>query len=317
MKIAILCVFENAPEEGKREEDLVYNVDYEIARELIKLGHEVKFCNYDSKPQAMKEYDLVLNLCDALEDSVEEARPVLALEKEGLTVTGCPSEAILNCSDKEKSKIILEVNKISTPRYWIFKETGERPEANVLFPVILKPATQDGSIGIEDDCVVRDEEALNKKLKELLPLYKKIIAEEFIDGREFCVPIMGNGQPKVINVLEVDFSDTFGVRPNILSYKAKWRKNSHAYRDTKTAVAKISDEEKEKIARLAIRSFHVLGCQGYASVDIRSNGKEYYVIDVNPNCYLGKESEIVKAVNLTGLDYSAFLQKILEFAIKK
>lgn len=317
MKIAILCVFENPPEEGRQDEDRVYNTDYEIAQELKRLGHEIKFFNYDSSPREMKGYDLVLNLCDAFEDSVEEARPIRALEKEGILVTGCPSAAIANCSDKEISKEVFEKNKINTPQWQVFNTADEKLSETLVFPIILKPATQDGSVGIEDDCVVDNEESLRKKLNELLALYKKIIAEEFINGREFCVPIMGNGHSKVINVLEVDFSDTFGERPNILSYKAKWRKNSHAYRDTKIEIAKISGEEKEKISRLAINAFHALGCQGYASVDIRFDGRDYYVIDVNPNCYIGKESEIVKAVNVIGLDYCGFLQKILEFAVKK
>ncbi len=297
------------------EELRLYSQDKVIIQTLKNAGHEVHHYFYDPQILDILGKNFIFNLCDSFPDGREEYIYVGLLEQKGLPFTGCPAETIYLCQSKFRQKAVFEEGKISHPPYQLF--TSPAQEFNLKFPVILKPTQSNASMGIDDDSVVFDEKELRTKLAAVIEEFKEVMAEEYIDGREFCVPMMGNEDPEVLNILEINYADEYFLdKPKVLSYKAKWSRNSNAFKHTYSMLAEnLSESERKKITALALSAYKAMGCQGYATADVRMNSQgEPFILEVNPNAYIAQESDLAKAAASKGMDYEAFLGRIIELA---
>ena len=294
-----------------------YQQDIEIIRSIKKLPYNVSSKLYDGDLSDLKDV-LVVNICDAFSNPEDELNLIKNLEKNKLAYTGCGYETVKNCQNKFFAKKIFEESKIKTPLSRLFKNENESL-GELKFPLILKLNNEDASIGLDEDSVVFNEEEQRKKLSQLFLKYnKEVLAEEYVEGREFNVPIIGNENPEALNVLEIDYSKEFENKPKILTYKAKWSKNSNDFKNTYSNIAKIEDNEKEKIISAAIKAYKALKCTGYASVDVRMNDKnELFVIEINANCYIAPESDILKAALSQGISYEELLGKVINYAAER
>lgn len=299
-------------------EPRLYSQDKFIIQSLKSLDYGV--ANYFYAPEILdhlEEADLVFNLCDSFPDGKEEFLFVKSLEEKGWPFTGCSSETIFTCLNKYRLKLFLEKNNIKVAKAQLFVST-EQP-LNLNFPLILKPAQSNASMGIEEDSVVFDLVSFQKKLSLMLKEYGEVLAEEYIEGREFCVIMLGN-QPELLPILEIDYNHEYFIdKPKILSYKAKWSKNSNAFKHTYSVLAaSLTDLERKNLQETAFQAFKALKCSGYASVDLRMNLQgEVYVLEINPNAYLAPESDLAKAAWAAGLSYEEILNKITGLALER
>ena len=297
-----------------------YPQDIEIIKTLKKLPYNVSSVFYEeNKLKSLSKSTIVFNLCDAFTDPEDEINLIQSLEKYNIPYTGCSSFTTKLCQDKFALKKVFENSNINCPKGQLFKNSEEKLNQDLKFPLILKLIGEDGSFGLEEDSVTFDEEQLRKKLSQLfLKFNKNILADEYIDGREFNVPVVGNENPEVLAILEIDYSEHFEGKPKILTYKAKWSKNSLDFKNTYSFISKLNNEEREKISSLAISAYKSAKCTGYASVDLRMDDKgNVFVIEVNSNCYIAPESDMLKAAVSRGLSYEQLLDKIINYAAER
>ena len=189
------------------------------------------------------------------------------------------------------------------------------------FPLIVKPPQEDASLGITGKSVVKDIQELFAQLDHIHTEYASpILVEEFIDGREFYVGVLGNQQPVALPVVEMDFTGFPADQPRIASWAAKWGDDGEGsgaeFAGTKSVFPQGLDEALvEKMNAVAIDAFKALRLRDYARVDMRvRDDGEVYVLEINPNCYLEREAEFARAAQKSGVEYTALIARIVELA---
>lgn len=315
MKILVLCT----PQLSNGGEEKFWPTDNQVIAELKKSGHEVTALLFDrNKKMELEGYDVIFNLCDCFQNIKDDALVPQMLEGAGKTFTGSTSCAIGASADKIKTKQAWIKMNVPTPEFQIFETGDEELKLSLDSPVIIKPVEGHASIGIEDENVVSDEAKLRKVAKSVIDECKcPVFAERYIPGREFYIPMMGNGELEALPILEINYRLYAESAPKILSYKAKWSKNSNVYRNTNSFIAsELEPELKKKIEDAAKGAAKAIGCRGYASADVRFDGKSLYVIDVNPNPYIGNDSDFVKAAAVLGMDHGRLLDKFISLALE-
>jgi D-alanine-D-alanine ligase len=159
-------------------------------------------------------------------------------------------------------------------------------------------------------------------MKQVARIHEKFneaaLCEEFIPGREFYVGILGNQQPQALPPIEMDFSGMPDGAPHVMDAKAKFAEGTAEYRGTQPVVAQLDDELRARLQQVALDSYRALRVRDYGRVDLRlSETGEIYVIEVNANCYLERESEFAMAAKAAGMDYEDLIGKIVELALER
>ncbi len=321
LNLVVLHNISSVKEEGDIKVFYSFPQNVEIIRTLKKLQYNLSshFYEEDKINILKKDSDLVFNLCDGFNNPEDEYKLIEDLEKENVTYTGCSSSTTKLCQDKFALKNVFKSSKINCPAGQLFKNPEDKLNPNLNFPLISKPLGEHGSNGIDEDSVIFNEDQLRKKLSHLFSKFNKpILVEEYIDGREFNVPIIGNENPDALGILEIDYSQHFEDKPKILTYKAKWSKNSNDFKNTYSIIANLNKEDEAKIYSAAISAYKAASCTGYASVDLRmDNDGNVFVIEVNSNCYIAPESDMLKAALSRGVSYERLLSKIMQYAIER
>ncbi|HEY41294.1 MAG TPA: ATP-grasp domain-containing protein [Dehalococcoidia bacterium] len=236
----------------------------------------------------------------------------------GMPYTGCPAPVLRLALDKVRVKEVLQDNGIMTPAFQLFN-TENMAEFQLQFPVIVKPYGEDASHGISSASVVQNHVALEKQVARICKSYGgTALVEEFIDGREFNITVVGNSEPSVLPVSEIDYTLPAGV-PRILTYTAKWDPASAEYQNTTVVCpARITSRESKQLEAVALRVFRLLGCRGYARIDIRTDIQGHInVLEVNPNPDISPGSGAVRQAAAAGIPYTRFIEKIVLLALER
>jgi len=194
------------------------------------------------------------------------------------------------------------------------------PEKNnfmLKFPVILKLAREDASIGISELSVVNNLDSLKERLEYLFTNFnQEVLMEEYIDGRELNVAILGD---QILPISEIRFDGLPEEFPKIVTYEAKWSPESVYYKNTvPRCPAPLDDSLRQKIEKMALEAYDALECRDYARVDIRLNQRNVpYVIEVNPNPDISPDTGFVRSAAAAGIGYDELLFKISTFALKR
>jgi len=233
--------------------------------------------------------------------------------------TGNIPATLGNCLNKSRTKNILRSFGVNTPQSEIIKASQKFLESdfNLRFPVILKLLKEDASIGISEYSVVQDVSSLKKHLKFLQKTYKQdIIIEEYIDGRELNVAILGK---TILPISEINFDGLPESLPKIVTYDGKWIENSLYYMHTKPVCpAKLNKKLINKIESTALLAFEAMDCRDYARVDIRlDHNEEPFVIEVNPNPDISTDSGFARAAQAAGISYDMLIERIASLAISR
>jgi D-alanine-D-alanine ligase len=233
--------------------------------------------------------------------------------------TGNFAHCLGNCLNKERAKNILRAHGINTPASMTLSYPGKIAEKGfkLHYPIILKLLKEDASIGISEFSVVDNYKNLSKQAAFLQRTYKQdILIEEFIDGRELNVAILGNS---ALPISEIEFKTLPPGLPKIVTYDGKWMEDSVYYENTKPVCPAILNEKiKKRVEKTALLAFEAMGCRDYARVDFRLNSKGVpFVIEVNPNPDISIDSGFARAAAAAGKPYSELLHCIANFALSR
>jgi D-alanine-D-alanine ligase len=299
-------------------------VEEEVADTLGKLGHDATLHVLDGSIKSLHalariDCDLVFNLAESFAGN-DLADYCIAgyLELLGKRFTGAGSHGLLFAQDKGVAKKILEFHGIHTPVFARSFRGRLDFSHDLAFPVIVKPAREDGSIGIEFNAVVSSIRELMERIDWLHANFDSpVLIEEYVEGREMYVGIIGNDNPVALPVVELDLSKLPEGTPRIAGAEVKWGKGTRAYRDTKSAIADdVSEEAISLMQTTAIAVYQALELRDYARIDmrLRPDGR-VAVIEANPNPWLASKAEFSLAARKSGRNYTQLIEEIVDLAL--
>ncbi len=268
-----------------------------------------------------KKPDVIFNFVEIFKENPRYEMNIVGLyELFKIPYTGAPAITLANCQNKVLAKRLLKNAGLNTPDFMLFDTPPHRLTHNLKFPLIVKPAFEDASVGIENDSVVNDNVQLKKRIAYVFEYFNQpSLVEEFIDGRELNVAIMGDHEIEALPISEIDFSEMPPQLSKIVSYQAKWDPHHEAYHKTiPVCPAKLPLKTEQKAKEMAKKAFRLMGCRDYARVDIRLSKKnKLYILEVNPNPDLTESAGFLRSAEAAGFSYVDTMKKILEFALAR
>jgi len=298
-----------------------------ITESLKKSGHRVKkvaVTKKNWKKAVETPADVVFNL---VEDDLWDlyGKVGLRLEKLGRAQVGHDTKNFFYTLRKAWVKRKMDRMNIATPPFKIFNRRSKITQVRALeYPIIVKPSQQHAGNGISQDSVVIDQSELEERVKYLFNQYPgEVIAEEYVNGREIHVTLLGNGkQVMALPFCEIGFGGDFKDNWDVYTYEAKWDQKSWEYWDARiSAPAKLSKELREKIRKLAHKAYQAFGCRDVARMDIRINEKDQpFIVDVNINPslnYYDQQDATLASVYALGWTYDQFIETIVAISYKR
>ena len=296
-----------------------------VATALASSGYDPQLVGVDGDLAGLRnrllehEADCAFNLCESLvgDARLESAVP-LVLELLNIPFTGSPPEVLAFALRKDRVKQRLEAAGIPTPRGQVLTRPDD--PCDLPFPLIVKPVREDGSAGITHASVVRDPHELARVVQSVVTSFRQpALAEEYIDGREFNVAMLGHPTPRVLPLSEIDFSGLPDGVPRIVSYDAKWTSGSVDDLGTVPVMhPSLPNTLAARVRRVAADAFRAVGVRDYGRVDVRlaANGVPY-VVDVNPNCDLSPHAGMARAAAAVGIDYEDLAGLLVRYALRR
>lgn len=301
-------------------------VEEEVADVLTKQGHQPQLVELDGTVKSLQalarlDCDLIFNLTESFgTDDTADFKIAGYLELLGRRYTGSGTHGLMLAQDKAIAKKIFAFHGIRTP---VFARSfrGRLDFSHDLnFPVIVKPAREDGSIGIEFSAVVTSIKELMERIDWLHQHFDSpVLIEEYVEGREIYVGVLGNDRPEALPIIELDLSKLPEGTPRIAAAEVKWGKGTAAYRDTKSVVpTDLSDEVVALAQRTAVAAYQALELRDYGRVDMRLTPEgAVHVIEVNPNPWLASRAELAMAARKSGRTYPQLVMEIVELALAR
>ncbi len=286
-----------------------------VAEALEKAGHNVQIIDGNMHViERLQEFmpmviqgermGMVFNMAYGIQGESRYTHLPSLLEMLGVPYVGSGPAGHALALDKVTTKIFLQKYGLPTPHYWVFSRADE-DMSRVEFPAIVKPKMEAVSFGLK---VVNNVKELQRGVEHIVTEFKQqALVEQFIRGREFCVGLLGNGDPEAFPVLEVDL----GKDPNAIQTESDKRKSPR----NKICPAKISRETADSMVTLSKDAFRYLGLKDFARVDIRMDeNNNIYLLEINSMASLGLTGSYVHAARVAGYDYDRLVNKMLEVA---
>ena len=312
-------------EEGVREDmDLAINARA-VTETLRSAGYDAWTLMFGKDPgQLVSELrssgaDAVFNLSECPDLSPEkELHACALLELLRLPYTGNGPLALGVCNSKALAKQVMIANGIPTPRFRLF--AGDPAgEPGLSYPLVVKPANEDGSAGITEDSVVTDLAGLRRQVKWLREGFRQdSLVEEFVDGREFNVGVLGNGTAadpfRSLPPAELVYRNP---RWRLCTYESKWISTHPSYAEiAPVCPANASPEIGARLSEITLACARIFGLTGYARVDFRMNSKgELFVLEVNPNPDISPDAGMARAARAAGIPYTDLIIEILRLGL--
>ncbi|MBN1794844.1 MAG: D-alanine--D-alanine ligase [Candidatus Omnitrophica bacterium] len=299
-----------------------------VERALVKREWEVEtiyFCEDDFSDTRMIRKILkvhnpvcIFNLFEGFAlDSRKEVEFARILGELGIPFTGNEAEALENCLDKNRMKSLLQKEGILVPEGIYIKGIDEIQTGSLHFPLFVKPCFEDGSVGIENDSLVRTEEELRGVCERRLREFPAgVIIEEFIGGTEYITGGLGRWPYELLGISVIEHRQDPAV-PQFLSYSAKWDRSSKEYRTIVPHKKRLGAELEKKITDVVRSAGKGLGLAGYFRVDVREQGGNVYVLDGNPNPDINTDSGFIKQASSKGYPYEVIIERIVREALWK
>ena len=309
--------------EGYSDKEIAeWRTEYDVIAALRKAGHTVQALGVlDSLTElrtALMEWhpDVVFNLLEEFNGIVTYDQHVVAfLELMRQPYTGCNPRGLLLARDKVLCKQLLAFHRIPTPQFAVFRR-GERFHVprRLRFPLFVKSATEDASLGIAQASFVEDASRLRERVQFMHEqIGSDALVEEFIEGRELYVGVLGNERLTRLPVWEMKFGSLPDSLPAIATRKVKWdRAYQQKYGITTAEAADLPPHVLARLDRLARRIYRALHLSGYARIDfrLRTDGV-LYVLEANPNPNIEREEDFAAAASAAGVGYAKLLDRII------
>jgi D-alanine-D-alanine ligase len=265
-----------------------------------------------------KKPDLVFNLLEMFgDDATGDVSVVGLLDALRVRYTGCGPGELYLAQNKAITKKLLAFDGILFPRFAVFGLDADLEiGGNLRLPLFVKPLCMDASIGIDARGIVHDAKALMRRVAKIHEQFRDAaLAEEYIEGREFYVGILGNLQPTVFPPIEMDFSKLPAGKPHVLDAKAKFEKGTVEYEGTHAMVADVPVELRARLQKVSLDAYRAVGVRDYGRVDLRlMKSGEIYVLEVNASCYLEQSAELAIAAREDGVEYDELVDRIVQLA---
>ena len=263
--------------------------------------------------------DVIFNLIEIYKDNPRLEMNIVGLyELLGIPYTGAPAMGLANCQNKVLAKRLLSSAGIRIPHFFIVYVKSTKYPHRLKYPLLVKPAFEDASVGIENESIVSNGKQLRKRIEHVLKQFNQpALVEEFIEGRELNVAVMGDRRLRVLPISEIDFSQMPDHLHNIVSFQAKWDPHHESYHKTiPLCPAPLPKNIEKRAKELAFRAFKVMGCRDYARVDMRlSKNNKFYVLEVNPNPDITEGAGFMRSAQHAGMTYAQALKRIVKYAL--
>jgi D-alanine-D-alanine ligase len=286
---------------------------------------------YSVNEVGINDSDLISHLCDYNPDNCvifnwceelpgvphSSAQVAKILEMLGFIFTGAGSDTLTLSEDKPSVKNRLHASGIPLPPWRVYTTTSHDGWKH--FPAIVKPAYEHCSYGVTNEAVVLNSLELYKRIDYIIDTFNQpVLVEEFIDGREFHVTIVGNGDLEILPVAEMDFSTITDIKKRLCTYDSKFDPSSEQYQSIKLRLpASLSEQEGLDLRKTAIQAYKAIECRDYARLDIRLRNGMFYVLDVNPNADLSPDTSSALAAEMSGLSYGQLASSLVKLATRR
>jgi D-alanine-D-alanine ligase len=232
--------------------------------------------------------------------------------------SGCNPRGLTLSHDKALTKKILSYHRIAVPSCAVFPMGKKvvRPR-QLKFPLFVKSITEDASSGIARGSLVHDDEKLEERVKFIHDqTASHAMAEQYIEGREIYVSVMGNRKLQTYPPWELIMKNLPEGAPNIATSKVKWDKNYQKKVGLITKAADLSPELQRTLQHISKRIYRLLSLSGYARLDYRmTNSGHFYLLEANPNPQIALNEDFADSVAHAGISYDQLLQKIITLGL--
>lgn len=295
---------------------------------LESAGHSVDLLEADETVAVRLKTsapDIVFNIAEGWHGESRESYVPTVCEMLGLPYTGSGPLTLALCLNKARAKEILLHHDIPTPRFQVMERVDTPLDPNLRFPLIAKLLQEGSSMGLTEDSVVDDEAALRRQVARLLRDYHEaVLVEEFIEGREFTIGVLGNDPPHILPITELVFSKPRGIvlfqadPEAIARFPDLW--GAYAKRITHRAVcpANITPELQARIEALAVRAYQALGCRDWCRMEMRLDAAgTLHVLELNPIAGIDASYWFARSAEVAGESYQEFVNEILGHALAR
>lgn len=291
---------------------------------LTKLGHEVSPLGIHDDLEPLlsavraNRPDLIFNLSEAFRgDRHYEPHIASLLELLDVPYTGASAHALNICKDKGLAKKILSYHRVKVPHFFISRKASPlRSLGDLKFPVFIKPLNLEASEGISQLSFAETTEGALDRVRYLHDRFETdVIVEEYIDGRELYVGVIGNERLATFPARELYFREVPEGEPKFASFKAKWDDEYRKKWGIKTGSANLSEEVRERLDETCKKIYRILGLGGYGRIDLRlTESGELFCIEANPNPSIEKDGDFALSAVKSGMTYEELIQKIINLA---
>jgi D-alanine-D-alanine ligase len=304
-----------------------WKTEANVLAALGELGYTTEhlaiFDNLDLLRQKLETFapDVIFNLADQFKNNRGFDQNIASLlEMQGVPFTGCGATGLVLCKHKGTSKKILGYHHIHVPNFVVIPRGQriarlKRPK----FPLLVKPVKEEASYGISQASFVTSDEQFRERVAFIHEKHDAdVIAEEYIEGREFYVSVMGNLKLTVFPIRELVFGQVPPNEPKIATYKAKWDEEYRKRWGLQNRFPEgLEPALVAQIEETCKRIYRLLTIEGYARIDLRlTAANEIYFIEANPNPILAADEDFAQAANKAGLTYPQLIDRIIRQGMK-
>jgi len=313
--------------EGFTEEEILeWKTEFDVVTTLREMGHEVQPLGVSDNLRLIREAitnfhpHIAFNLLEEFHGvGVYDHHVVSYLELMKQSYTGCNPRGLLLAHDKPLAKKLLAYHRIRTPKFAVIPcKKKVRVPQSLKFPLLVKSAFEDASLGISEASIVRDEEQLNEQVQYLhQELETDALVETYIDGRELYVGVLGNRRLVTLPIWEMEFRKADADIPRIATREVKWDEDHQKKLGIVTAEAQnLTPEAIARIQSVCKRVYRVLGLSGFARIDLRMNDRgDIHVLEANPNPNLSFGEDFAESAERAGIAYEDLLTKIINLGL--
>jgi D-alanine-D-alanine ligase len=303
-----------------------WKMEYDVIETLRETGHEVRVLGIhddlkDIRTTAEEFHPhIIFNLMEAFAGVTTFDQNVVSyLELLRLPYTGCNPRGLILARDKALSKKLLAYHRIPVPEFTVVRP-GRKPVLpnKMKFPLIVKSLFFEASAGISQASVVENVEQLTRRVTFIHErLGTAAIVEQFIDGRELYVGVIGNERLDVFPVWEMSFEKMPENRWKIATERVKWSTQYQKRHGIMTDRAALDEEAAERLQRVARRAYRALDLSGYARIDVRMDGEgRIFVLEANPNPNLAYGEDFAESAEVSGMPYERLLDRIIALGLR-
>jgi len=308
-------------------EQAEWKTEYDVVTALQKLGHEVKPLGLQDDLSVARraiqdwEPDIIFNLLEAFDNIVMFDHNIVSfLEMLRMPYTGSNARGLMLARDKSLSKKLMAYHRIPMPEFAVIRRGQKvRISKRLPFPLIVKSLTEEASLGISQASVVDSEEKLKERVTFIHEhIGTAALVEQFIEGRELYVGVMGNQRLRVFPIWEMQFTKMPNGVHHIATERVKWSVKYQEKHGIQTSELKdLSGESRDRIQHTCRRVYRALELSGYARIDLRMDKDgNAYVLEANPNPQIARGEDFAESAKRAGLSYEALLQRILMLGLQ-